>query len=63
MIFLDGSHGEGGGQMLRTALVLSLLTDQPFRIEQIRAGRSNPGLKAQHLHDLGGDLWWLLSLR
>ncbi len=50
MIILDGSHGEGGGQMLRTALFLSLLTDQPFRIEQIRAGRSDPGLKAQHLH-------------
>jgi RNA 3'-terminal phosphate cyclase (ATP)/RNA 3'-terminal phosphate cyclase (GTP) len=50
MITLDGSYGEGGGQMLRTALLLSLLTDQPFRIEQIRAGRANPGLKAQHLH-------------
>lgn len=50
MIILDGSYGEGGGQMLRTALLLSLLTDQPFRIEEIRAGRPNPGLKAQHLH-------------
>lgn len=50
MILLDGSYGEGGGQMLRTALLLSLLTDQPFRIENIRAGRPNPGLKAQHLH-------------
>jgi RNA 3'-phosphate cyclase len=50
MIILDGSYGEGGGQMLRTALLLSLLTDQPFRIENIRAGRPNPGLKAQHLH-------------
>jgi RNA 3'-phosphate cyclase len=52
MIILDGTHGEGGGQILRTALVLSLLTDQPFRIENIRAGRPNPGLKPQHLHIL-----------
>lgn len=50
MIILDGAYGEGGGQMLRTALFLSLLTDQPFRIEKIRAGRPNPGLKPQHLH-------------
>lgn len=49
MITLDGSYGEGGGQILRTALVLSLLTDQPFRIENIRLGRPNPGLKPQHL--------------
>ena len=49
MIILDGSYGEGGGQILRTALVLSLLTDQPFRIENIRRGRPNPGLKAQHV--------------
>lgn len=50
MIILDGAYGEGGGQILRTALFLSLLTDQPFRIENIRAGRPNPGLKPQHLH-------------
>jgi RNA 3'-phosphate cyclase len=50
MIILDGSYGEGGGQMLRTALLLSMLTGQPFRIEDIRRGRSNPGLKPQHLH-------------
>lgn len=50
MIILDGSYGEGGGQILRTALVLSLLTNQPFRIENIRRGRPNPGLKPQHLH-------------
>jgi RNA 3'-phosphate cyclase len=49
MILLDGSYGEGGGQILRTALVLSLLTDQPFRIENIRLGRPKPGLKPQHL--------------
>lgn len=50
MIILDGAYGEGGGQILRTALFLSLLTGQPFRIENIRAGRPNPGLKPQHLH-------------
>lgn len=50
MITLDGAYGEGGGQILRTALFLSLLTDQPFRIENIRAGRLSPGLKPQHLH-------------
>lgn len=52
MIILDGSYGEGGGQMLRTSLVLSLLTGQPFRIENIRSGRAQPGLKPQHAHIL-----------
>lgn len=50
MIILDGAYGEGGGQILRTALFLSQLTAQPFRIENIRAGRPTPGLKPQHLH-------------
>jgi RNA 3'-terminal phosphate cyclase (ATP) len=49
MISIDGSFGEGGGQILRTALGLSLFTGQPFRIEKIRAGRKNPGLLRQHL--------------
>jgi len=49
MITVDGSFGEGGGQILRTALGLSLVTGQPFRIEKIRAGRKNPGLLRQHL--------------
>jgi RNA 3'-terminal phosphate cyclase (ATP) len=49
MITVDGSFGEGGGQILRTALGLSLFTGQPFRIEKIRAGRKNPGLLRQHL--------------
>jgi RNA 3'-terminal phosphate cyclase (ATP) len=49
MIEIDGSFGEGGGQILRTSLALSLITRQPFRIERIRAGRKNPGLMRQHL--------------
>jgi RNA 3'-terminal phosphate cyclase (ATP) len=49
MILIDGSFGEGGGQILRTALGLSLFTGQPFRIDKIRAGRRNPGLLRQHL--------------
>ncbi len=49
MITIDGSFGEGGGQILRTAIALSLVTGVPFRIEKIRAGRKNPGLLRQHL--------------
>ena len=49
MIRIDGSVGEGGGQILRTALSLSLATGTPFRIENIRAGRKNAGLLRQHL--------------
>lgn len=49
MIEIDGSAGEGGGQVLRTALALSLLTRKPFRIANIRAKRSKPGLLRQHL--------------
>jgi len=49
MITIDGSFGEGGGQILRTALGLSLVTGTPFRIEKIRAGRARPGLLRQHL--------------
>lgn len=52
MVNLDGSQGEGGGQMLRTALVWSLITRQPFRMDNIRARRRDPGLKAQHVHVL-----------
>ena len=49
MIDIDGSFGEGGGQVLRTALALSMVTGQPFRIANIRANRSKPGLMRQHL--------------
>ena len=49
MIELDGSTGEGGGQILRTSLALSMCTGQPFTIERIRAKRSKPGLMRQHL--------------
>ena len=49
MLTIDGSFGEGGGQILRTALALSLVTGKPFRIENIRAGRKTPGLLRQHL--------------
>ncbi|HEX7152112.1 MAG TPA: RNA 3'-terminal phosphate cyclase [Thermoanaerobaculia bacterium] len=49
MIVIDGSQGEGGGQILRSSLALSLVTRKPFRIERIRAGRQKPGLLRQHL--------------
>src|SRR3989344_4263431 len=49
MITIDGSQGEGGGQITRTALALSTLTQKPFRITDIRKNRPQPGLKAQHL--------------
>jgi RNA 3'-terminal phosphate cyclase (ATP) len=49
MIELDGSLGEGGGQILRTALALSLISGQAFRIDNIRAKRPKPGLMRQHL--------------
>jgi RNA 3'-terminal phosphate cyclase (ATP) len=49
MITIDGAKGEGGGQVLRTALAMSLATRRPFRLENIRAGRQKPGLLRQHL--------------
>jgi len=49
MIRIDGASGEGGGQMLRTALSLALVTRQPFRMENIRAKREKAGLLRQHL--------------
>jgi len=49
MLNIDGNHLEGGGQILRSSLGLSAITKTPFRITDIRKGRCNPGLKAQHL--------------
>jgi RNA 3'-terminal phosphate cyclase (ATP) len=49
VIEIDGSIGEGGGQVLRTALALSLITGKPLRIDNIRANRKTPGLLRQHL--------------
>ncbi len=49
MITVDGSAGEGGGQILRSCLSLSLLTGRPFCIQKIRAARKKPGLLRQHL--------------
>lgn len=49
MLQIDGSYGEGGGQILRTALALSCVTHRPFTLVNIRKGRPNPGLQPQHL--------------
>ena len=46
---LDGSYGEGGGQILRSSLSMAALLNKPIRIHNIRAGRKKPGLQAQHL--------------
>ena len=48
-VTIDGSHGEGGGQTLRTSLSLSVLTGRPVEIARVRAGRGRPGLQPQHL--------------
>jgi len=49
MLHIDGSYGEGGGQILRTSLSLAAITGQPIRIDRIRANRAKPGLAIQHL--------------
>jgi RNA 3'-phosphate cyclase len=49
VIEIDGSEGEGGGQILRSSLALALLTGKTFHLKHIRAGRSKPGLQPQHL--------------
>jgi RNA 3'-terminal phosphate cyclase (ATP) len=48
-LLIDGSRGEGGGQILRTSLALSMITGRPFRIHSIRANRPKPGLRRQHM--------------
>jgi RNA 3'-terminal phosphate cyclase (ATP) len=48
-LIIDGSMGEGGGQVLRSSLTLAMLLQQPFEIHNIRAGREKPGLLRQHL--------------
>ncbi|HEV7842920.1 MAG TPA: RNA 3'-terminal phosphate cyclase [Pyrinomonadaceae bacterium] len=49
MLTIDGSFGEGGGQIIRSSLALSLITGKPFRIYNVRAGREKQGLQRQHL--------------
>lgn len=62
MITIDGSVGEGGGQILRSALGLSLVSGRPFHIKNIRAGRKKPGIMRQHLTgvraamEIGGEV-------
>ncbi len=51
---IDGSEGEGGGQILRTSLALAAITGRPFRVENIRARRRKPGLLRQHLAAVRG---------
>lgn len=48
-VLIDGSYGEGGGQILRSSLTLAVLTGRETRVERIRSGRSRPGLRPQHL--------------
>ncbi|USS41622.1 RNA 3'-terminal phosphate cyclase [Thermococcus aggregans] len=50
MKVIDGSYGEGGGQILRTSLALSVITGEPIKIINIRAKRPKPGLRPQHLY-------------
>ncbi len=53
MIEIDGSRGEGGGQILRTCVSLSAVTGEPVRISRIREDRPNPGLQPQHVTSIG----------
>jgi RNA 3'-terminal phosphate cyclase (ATP)/RNA 3'-terminal phosphate cyclase (GTP) len=54
MIEIDGSYGEGGGQLLRCAVAFAALTGKETRVHNIRAGRPNPGLAPQHLAAING---------
>src|SRR2546423_6623959 len=49
MLTIDGSLGEGGGQIIRTSCALSLISGKSFRVENVRARREKPGLQRQHL--------------
>ena len=49
LVEIDGARGEGGGQILRTSLALSLITRRPLRMVRIRANRPKPGLQRQHV--------------
>jgi len=49
LILIDGSHGEGGGALVRTALMMAALTQQPVRIDQVRSGTSHPGVDIEDL--------------
>ena len=62
MLTIDGSYGEGGGQILRSALTLSALLGWPVRLEKIRARRRQPGLRPQHLRGIEA-VGRLLALR
>jgi RNA 3'-terminal phosphate cyclase (GTP) len=50
MLHIDGSHNEGGGQIVRTAIAFATLLDKPVEVNNIRANRPQKGLKNQHLH-------------
>lgn len=52
MLTINGSYLEGGGQIVRTSLALSVLTQKPFFVDKIRINRPEPGLKNQHLHGI-----------
>lgn len=52
MLKINGSYLEGGGQIVRTSLALSVLTQKPFSVDKIRQNRPQPGLKNQHLHGI-----------
>src|SRR5919199_69283 len=49
MLTIDGSFGEGGGQIIRSSCALSLISGKAFRVEKVRANRAKPGLQRQHL--------------
>ena len=54
MLHLDGSYGEGGGQIVRTSLSLAALVGVPVKLTDIRAGRSKPGLRPHYHPDYYG---------